>query len=216
MSHVRVQLTNSDDCALIDAADAPKVLAFGKWRKTDHGYAITTRRVKDRKISTYMHHVVRGRPRKGHVIDHINHNKLDNTRSNTRMVRKGINAWNRTAFTLMRGGCRGVRWVETGQFWEVHLCKSGRRYTFGRYRSFLDAKIATTICSALLYGRHTQFYGEPLVGKDFDEVCAQAAINFALLSERTRRRILKKIAKAVHPDSRELFRTLQKSVERGE
>jgi hypothetical protein len=53
------------------------------WRN-DRGYA------RSNENDWYMHHYIMGKPPPGYVIDHIDHNGLNNTRQNLRFSRKTI------------------------------------------------------------------------------------------------------------------------------
>lgn len=111
--------------ATIDAADAEMVLAH-RWRRTAFGYAITGSVSKDTDV--LMHRMLlglaRGDRRQG---DHRNGDRLDNRRSNLRVVTNAQNSQNQRA----RGGSsrhRGVsRRADTGR-WVGYATVDGRRY----------------------------------------------------------------------------------------
>lgn len=62
-----------------------------KWHINKQGYAS-----RDPAIQTpnLMHHLIIGRPKKGYDIDHINRDKLDNTKVNLRYVTRSVNCHN--------------------------------------------------------------------------------------------------------------------------
>jgi HNH endonuclease len=75
--------------AIVDNAAYPWLsqfnwhLAVGQWDKM--GYAARRIRVKKQRFYIFMHHVILPRI-KGHEIDHINRNTLDNRKENLRYV----------------------------------------------------------------------------------------------------------------------------------
>lgn len=84
-----VHLTNTTQVALVDEEDYERVASFGEWYKSDTGYAI--RRYKNSTLR--MHRLVNDTP-KGVHTDHINHDRLDNRKSNLRTVSEAMNAQN--------------------------------------------------------------------------------------------------------------------------
>lgn len=72
---------------IIDTEDLPKV-QYIKWRKNCNGYVVNT--PKNHK-AIFMHRVILG---KDVMVDHINHNTLDNRKSNLRQITKSQNQMN--------------------------------------------------------------------------------------------------------------------------
>lgn len=85
----KIPLSNSDEFALVDDQDYDHVMSIGLWHKSDTGYAV--RRYKN---STLRMHRLIAQPPKALHVDHINRNRLDNTRSNLRIVSQATNAAN--------------------------------------------------------------------------------------------------------------------------
>ena len=105
--------------AIIDAIDVPLVEGRS-WAAKESGttnvYAVCSFRIgkgrghgvgKTRNL--LMHHAIIGSPLPGSEVDHINHNGLDNRRSNLRFVDKSGNALNRRWFPRESGLPKGVR-----------------------------------------------------------------------------------------------------------
>lgn len=76
-----------DRVVLIDEDDYEKVTAC-KWYISLDGYVISTTQMR-------IHHIVLGKPKPGFVVDHINHNKLDNRKENLRFASHRLNAQNK-------------------------------------------------------------------------------------------------------------------------
>jgi len=80
-------------CALVDDEDYELVSKYN-WHLTPDGYAITivsTINILFKRIS--MHRLILNAP-KGLLVDHINHNRLDNRRCNIRLCTRSQNNWN--------------------------------------------------------------------------------------------------------------------------
>lgn len=106
MSAVEVPLTRGY-VALIDEADAEEVLSY-KWSASTRRY---TSYAFSAKLDTRMHRFLLGLS-KGDpgVVDHINHDGLDNRRSNLRAVTRSTNSLNRRgAQANSQSGVLGIR-----------------------------------------------------------------------------------------------------------
>lgn len=98
-----------------------------------------------------MSHVVGGRKKislhrwlteatNGYMVDHINHDTLDNTTSNLRICSNSENAQNRkSANTSSKSGVRGVSWSKTHKKWRVQVRVIDCVYT-GFFESLSDAE----------------------------------------------------------------------------
>jgi hypothetical protein len=92
---------------------------------------------KTRMIS--MHREVMGFP-KGMLVDHRNHNSLDNRRSNLRIATHSQNTCNKQN---KRAGCssqyRGASWDKKRKYWNVSVVREGKLVFFGRFKTEIEA-----------------------------------------------------------------------------
>ena len=109
----RIALSNTGNHALIDDDNYEKVTAFGRWYESDTGYAVKRGKVYGKSSTIRLHRVI-AEPPKGLEVDHVNGNRLDNRRSNLRIVSHAINAWN-TAQNKTRKYNKGL---PTGIAWD--------------------------------------------------------------------------------------------------
>lgn len=87
-----IQLTNTNDIALVDAEDFP-LLSRHRWMKSSTGYPTTF--VTGTK-GVLMHHLVMGKQHTHWwVWDHADRNKLNNQKNNLRLVTRTHNNTNR-------------------------------------------------------------------------------------------------------------------------
>lgn len=125
--------------ALVDDA-AYDHLSSRKWYVSAHGYAVSTshkkgqgRGSKGRNINVSMHRLIM-EAGSGIFVDHINGNRLDNRRSNLRLVTPRENCWNRK---LKSAGYIGVSLAKSGK-WRVRVDST-------QYGEYDDAKTAALV-----------------------------------------------------------------------
>ena len=117
--------------ALIDHDDVKLVKNY-KWHIEPHGYVAT----QINGSRTYLHKLLtEGVP--GYIVDHINRNKLDNRRSNLRLVSPRQNTWNRKVQSNNKSGIKGVHF--TGTKWAAKIAYNGKHRRIGLYDDPMDA-----------------------------------------------------------------------------
>lgn len=95
-----------------------------KWYKSHYGYAVTAKGLR-------MHRLIMNAP-KGMVVDHINHNKLDNRRENLRICTNAENTRNRK----IQGG---VRYRKDKKKYEAYLVRNYKHIFLGYYDTYEQA-----------------------------------------------------------------------------
>ena len=88
--------------AIVDAADFASVKQY-KWKKHSKGYAYRFERDSDGVHKMILMHRQIMQPGEGLVVDHINHDPLDNTRANLRVCTQGQNMKNQQKITRKDG-----------------------------------------------------------------------------------------------------------------
>lgn len=142
--------------AIVDDKDYA-LLKERKWYLSVHGYAVSTvhrkgcgRTSDNRNINTAMHRFIMNAPL-GFFIDHINGNRLDNRRSNLRIVSAKENCWNRRAKTE---GYIGVSKAKSGK-WRVRVDAT-------QYGEYEDA-----VTAALVYDHVVRLLRGPIATNNF-------------------------------------------------
>jgi hypothetical protein len=122
--------------AKVDVADA--ILANRHWRLSREGYAVSRA---PRFAAMSMHRMILGLKRgDGLEGDHINRDKLDNRRSNLRVVDRRLNAQNVSAVAGSTSRFRGVS-AKRG-LWRARWAVDGVTHYLGTYRTELEAAAA--------------------------------------------------------------------------
>lgn len=158
---VKVRLTRGQ-WALVDLEDYQRVKKYSWQAKTD---GILTKGYRaqgcvDGKL-TYMHRFILGdQVRKGLQVDHINHNTLDNRRSNLRICNQNQNQWNKMSHSGR--DCKGVFFEKRTKHWQ--------------------AKIQTGKPSKTLWSKTYKTKQEAMDG--YDEMATKLFGDFALTNEK--------------------------------
>lgn len=124
MGVVKVPLSNAPgEFALVSTRDAKRVLKH-RWhaRRDKHtNYAVATITIDGKRRKVQMHRFVLCLPPGQPWVDHINHNGLDNTRANLRLVTPSQNHMNRrTNYGTSR--FKGVYRTSTGR-WQAQFMR---------------------------------------------------------------------------------------------
>lgn len=123
--------------AIIDDCDYESVVRF-KWH-TQHG-GVTVRRYyafhnssmgrvggKTRNCWVNMQNLIM-RPMRGFLVDHIDHDGLNNRRYNLRICTVAQNNRNQRKLRNCSSKYKGVTWVEERQMWHARIITNGRRH----------------------------------------------------------------------------------------
>ena len=95
-----------------------------------------------KKTHIWLHHLILGKPQKGMVADHINHNGLDNRKENLRFATRGQNGANRRAPKNSTSQYLGVYWHKRHKKWSSQVRHNGKRYHLGMFTCEHQAALA--------------------------------------------------------------------------
>lgn len=92
--------------------------------------------------AVFLHRFIMNAP-DGKFVDHINHDALDNRKSNLRLVNYSQNNQNRRGPNKnSKSGVRNVHWIEEKQKWCVKLMVNRKVVNVGRFKELADAEAA--------------------------------------------------------------------------
>lgn len=140
------ELQCGEHIILLDSCDVDKVSKL-QWSIGTHGYA-TSGAGKHQKL---LHRLVIG-AKEGDIVDHVNHNKLDNRRCNLRICTMRENAMNR------RGGngnnsYKGICLTADGK-WQAQINYNRHAIYLGRFLDKTQAAKAYDTAARVLYGEY--------------------------------------------------------------
>lgn len=76
---------------------------------------------------------------KGEIVDHCNHDTLNNRRENLRLCTVAQNTANQRKSIRNTSGFKGVSWDRQNRQWEAKVCINGHRIFLGRFADLIEA-----------------------------------------------------------------------------
>lgn len=142
----------------VDIEDVNKIIQNGytvTMRHTKHNNEYRPELATKNKKHNYLYRFILGVTKPESIVDHINHNVLDNRRCNLRITNKSINEQNRSgANKNNKCGFRNVYFVKNYKKWCVNFCINKKTVVFGYYDTLkeavkvADAKRKEVFCNA--------------------------------------------------------------------
>jgi hypothetical protein len=138
----------------LDDADYDRAKNY-RWHKTQNGYAagfVVEQGVRKR---VYLHRwLLEAQP--GQIVDHIDGNKLNNRRSNLRLVTRSQNQANRRHNRNSRSRYKGVTWHKRRGMWMARIQVRGRRITIGYFVDPLQAAYEYDAFARTFFGEYAR------------------------------------------------------------
>lgn len=75
----------------------------------------------------------------GFEVDHINHNRLDNQKSNLRICTHHENMFNRRSQDNSRSQYKGVAWHKHNKMWQANITVDRKQINLGYFKNEIDA-----------------------------------------------------------------------------
>lgn len=97
-----------------------------------------------------MHRLIMGYPQL--QVDHINHNRLDNRRSNLRLCTNQQNCFNRRPYSNNKCGYKGVSWLENRKRYVANIFIDGKVKRLGSFKDVREAALAYNDGAKELFG----------------------------------------------------------------
>lgn len=135
--------------AMIDDEDVATITKHS-WHFKDNGYAMRSTERNGEKKSFYMHRELLNAP-KGMAVDHINHDKLDNRRSNLRLCTIGQNNRN---MRMNKHGFKGVSWDTARGRFKATISVNNKSMNIGRFDTAEEAALYYDVAAQLFYGQY--------------------------------------------------------------
>jgi hypothetical protein len=138
------------DFALVSPEDIDNIKKI-YWNKNKNGYAQSN--------SGLMHYIILGKPeKKNYIIDHIDNNRLNNTRENLRFASKSQNSQNAPKLKKTTSIYKGVHWQKNIGKWRCRSNGSGSIH-LGLFDNEIDAGKQYDTYVFLKYGPNSKTNG---------------------------------------------------------
>lgn len=89
------------------------------------------------------------------IIDHINHKRYDNRKTNLRIVTASQNIMNAKMFSSNTSGHKGVCWDKSRNKWMAHIKLNGKNKNLGRFNKIEDAIKARKKAEEKYFGEYS-------------------------------------------------------------
>lgn len=122
------------------------------WYISKAGYLFSKR-----KTGTFlMHRVIMELPEGcKDVVDHLNHNPLDNRKNNLRVTTQGKNCYNKSKQSNNTSGCPGVTFDKSKNKWVAFISYASKNIFIGRYEKYEDAVTARKRAEEKYFGEYS-------------------------------------------------------------
>lgn len=149
---------------IIDTEDWDKIKVYrwflrcSKIHNTPYVRTLITNPDKDisraKQIQILIHHLILGKPKKGMVVDHINHNGLDNRKENLRFATRRQNSSNSQSRKNSSSQYLGVSWYNKNQKWVAEARYNYKKYYLGSFTCEYQAALAYNKKAIELHGEY--------------------------------------------------------------
>lgn len=134
--------------AMIDPEDASRVEKFN-WSFDRLGYAAGWVDGRIQRLHRFILHAP-----KGLVVDHVNHDKLDNRKANLRLATRRENGANRARLQSNNvSGYAGVSWNKAVGKWQAFIYINSKSHHLGLFHCPIEAAVCRDVAAVELYGR---------------------------------------------------------------
>jgi len=156
---MKLILLTQNKFTIIDDEDY-KLISDYKWcvskKRNNTFYAVTN--TKERK-RLYLHRLIM-EANKGDEIDHVNHDTLDNRKTNLRFVNPSQQQWNRSKRrNKVTSKYKGVSWYKRYNKWHSKIMFHGKTIHLGYFLSEIDATRAYDKAASKYFGEYAYING---------------------------------------------------------
>lgn len=124
---------------IFDIEDYDKIKEY-HWHKNSGGYAVSNIKKDGKWITVQMHRLIMN-VSDDIEVDHIHGNKLDNRKSELRVITQANNKKNKSKYKNNTSGYKGVSWKKDNQKWVANIQCNGQFLYLGSFDTAYEAHI---------------------------------------------------------------------------
>jgi hypothetical protein len=136
--------------AIVDADDYYRLAKFNWYAVPGNRTFYASKKMAQTNIN--MHRLIMDAP-KNLVVDHIDHNGLNNRKSNLRICTNAQNACNMRPYRGVSSKYKGVSWSKKKKKWEAGIKRDQKRYRLGFFETEIEAAKAYDKKASQLHGQ---------------------------------------------------------------
>lgn len=148
---IEIKSINNKGIIKVDDEDF-EMLSQYKWR-ISKGYVRTTIKIYGKWKNIFMHRLIMNTP-KGMFTDHIDRNKLNNTKNNLRIVTSQQNNMNVQKRKNCSSKYKGIHWFKRDKKWQAQIMINNKHIYLGLFKNEIDAAIAYNNKAKELFGEY--------------------------------------------------------------
>lgn len=133
---------------IIDKSDID-LIKYKKWRLSYLGYVVTGNCTKTNP-TTWLHRILL-QPKNNEVVDHIDGNPLNNSRTNLRICTQAENLYNKSYMSSNTSNYIGVSFDKTRNQWAAEIRYKEKRIHLCRWHTIEEAVCARYIAEKILF-----------------------------------------------------------------
>jgi hypothetical protein len=137
--------------AIIDLFDIEKCSLY-KWHCQHEGYVMS--RIAKSRGYIFLHNFIMNNTSHEYIVDHINHNTLDNRKNNLRICSYSNNNMNSVIRKNNTSGCKGVSYSKRDKNWEAYIAINGVRIRHISFDTFEEAVVARKLWEQEFFGEY--------------------------------------------------------------
>lgn len=146
--------SNTNEPFLFDKEDYEKIKNYS-WIKSNKGYVVTTITIDKNKTKTISFHRLVTNAPDDVLVDHIKHNKLDNRKSELRLVDSVKNEQNSKLAKNNTSGITGVTWHSRDRVWQARIKVNYKYIHLGYFDNIEDAVKARKQAEEKYFGEYS-------------------------------------------------------------
>lgn len=140
-----IKLTNSDLVALVDDEDF-ELVSKHRWYLNGNGYAMSG--------GVFLHRLILNLNDPSKETDHKDHNKLNDSKVNLRIVTHQQNTFNHPPREKGSSKYKGVLWHQVSNKWLAHITYNNHNFHLGLFSLEEDAAKAYNVKAIELFGEY--------------------------------------------------------------